>query len=179
MVVKKKGYTSLQTFSQNDYITHLQIPHDIRARFLEEFFEFESVAKKWEAKGHVLNMLDVIRNEDVEDCELANDVAWNISSIVGCQVYPRYYRQLPGTELRAHRDLNTECALNVILRGTSPITFDEKYDVLYDCALLNVQQTHSVNNQNERIFLKLSIFDRSYADVVDSIKGREDELFDI
>ena len=69
--------------------------------------------------------------------------------------------------------------MNIILQGTSPITWDEKYDVQYDCALLNVQQTHSVKNDDLRIFLKLSIFDKTYEEVVDLITGREHELFDI
>lgn len=179
MQAKEKGFTLSATFSLNNYITHLPIQDEVRGKLLNEFYEFESKAKKWEAKGHVLDMLDVIRNEDVEDCQIANDVAWNLASIIGCEVFPRYYRQTKGTVLRPHKDLGTACALNVILKGTSPITWDEKYDVEYSCALLNVQQTHHVKNDDTRIFLKLSIFDSTYHEVVETLRGKENDIFDI
>ena len=169
-----------QTFFQDDYITHLPIRDSVRVALLREFYQHENNAKKWEAQGHVLDMLDVIRNEDVEDCELANDVAWQVAYIIGCEVFPRYYRQLPSTILEPHRDLNTACAINIqLLDRASPITFDNEHDVLYNCALLNVQQTHHVRNEHERVFLKLSIFDQTYHEVLECIRGNENDLFDL
>ena len=83
------------------------------------------------------------------------------------------------SHLAAHRDHGTATAINIILKGSGPITWDEDIDLYYECALLNVQQMHSVFSNDDRIFLKLAIFDKSYDEVLKAIEGKESEMFGI
>lgn len=165
------------------YMKNLEAKPQLKDALIKEFYDNEHLSKTFTASNETetktLEMLQVVRKDDMDDCDLANELAWNVAAIVGCEVFPRYYKQEAGSHLAAHRDHGTATAINIILNGSGPITWDEDIDVYYECALLNVQQWHSVYSIDERIFLKLAIFDKSYDEVLAAIKDKESELFDI
>tara|TARA_Y100000004_G_scaffold196985_1_gene269114 strand:+ start:5905 stop:6378 length:474 start_codon:yes stop_codon:yes gene_type:complete len=83
-------------------------------------------------------------------------------------VRPRFYRQEKNTEVPPHVDLNTKCAINIVLSDNyGPIKFTGNDSLFYKCAVLDTTKEHSVPPfPEERILLKFSIFDVSYEDVI-------------
>jgi hypothetical protein len=86
---------------------------------------------------------------------------------------PKFYYQSPNYYLPMHVDNGTQCSLNFIIsEDAAPIIFEEG-EFFYKQCLLNTQVKHSVLNLNkERILLKLSIFDKTYNDVLKTLKFR-------
>lgn len=89
---------------------------------------------------------------------------------LGVNGKPRFYFQEPNTSLDMHKDINTLCAVNILLSDNpSPITFING-SYFYEQALINVQVPHTVyNGPNERILFKISIFDEPFEQVVKKI----------
>jgi len=87
---------------------------------------------------------------------------------------PRFYWLAPHAFLPEHVDHNTECALNFVLNDNpAPVLFGD-VEYLYTAALLNTQVPHSVvNNNEERILFKISIFEESYNNLSKRIKYAE------
>jgi len=83
---------------------------------------------------------------------------------------PRFYWLEPNATIPEHVDNGTTCSLNFILtQDPAPINI-EGIDYTYKQVLLNTTKSHSVtNNNNERIMLKISIFDESYEDLAKRI----------
>ena len=83
-------------------------------------------------------------------------------------IKPRFLKQHAHSEIPMHADHGTISCINILLSDTyAPITFEDIGDVTYECALVNVAQRHAVKSHpEERILLKLSIFDKSYEDVL-------------
>lgn len=79
---------------------------------------------------------------------------------------PRFYFQEPFYMVPRHTDNGTTCSFNFILtEDPAPIIFDDG-EIVYSQALLNTTIPHSVvNGPEERILLKISIFDTPF-DVV-------------
>lgn len=165
------------------YMKNLPVTQELKDALITEYQQHKYKSKAFTASNETetktLEMLQVIRYDDVVECDVANELAWQVASVVGCEVFPRYYHQEGGSNLAPHRDHGTATAINIILNGSGPITWDEDIDVYYESALLNVQEIHSVQSEDDRIFLKLAIFDKSYAEVLEAIEGKESELFDI
>lgn len=165
------------------YLTHLDIPFCVFNALRKEFFDNVHKAKKYTASNGIitraLEEMEVIRLDDMKDCDIGNRIADNLHKIIVARVKPRYYRQQAQTDLEAHRDLGSTVSLNVILEGTGPITFDNKYEIHYKCALLNVSQLHSVKTEDTRILFKLSMDDITYEEVLDCIEGNENDIFDL
>jgi hypothetical protein len=67
-----------------------------------------------------------------------------------------------------HADYGTKCAINIILSDdAAPIIFEDVGEFNYTCALLNIQERHSVPSYpKERFLLKYSIFDVDYHEAV-------------
>jgi len=84
---------------------------------------------------------------------------------------PRFYWLAPYAVIPEHVDNETTCSLNFILTNdAAPITIDGK-EYTYNQILLNTTLPHSVtNNANERIMLKISIFNESFEDLKKRIK---------
>lgn len=165
------------------YMKNLPVTESLKDKLRNEFYANELNAKTYTASNETetrsLDMLKVIRQEDMVNCNVANSIAQHISSIIGCEVSPRYYKQQEDSYLSPHKDINTKAAINIILNGDGPITWNEDVDVYYECSILNVREMHSVQTNDARIFLKLSIFDKSYKEVLELIKGKEDTLFNL
>jgi hypothetical protein len=86
---------------------------------------------------------------------------------------PRFYWMKPYAVIPEHTDNGTLCSINIILtEQAAPITIGgEQY--FYDMILLDTTVPHSVvNNEHERIMLKISIFDEDYHSLVSRIKYR-------
>ena len=87
-------------------------------------------------------------------------------------VRPRFYWQTPGTTIRYHVDRGTQCSINVVLKGQGDYIAFNDTKTRYDCALLNTQVYHGVlSPETGRLLFKLSIFDRSYAEVLDVLQS--------
>ena len=94
----------------------------------------------------------------------------NIMKDLNIKGSPRFYFQQPHFHLKPHRDYGTQCAVNFILNGTTPINIEGK-EYVYSQALVNVQKEHSIKTDNEeRIMLKFSIKDKSFEEVLNNIK---------
>ena len=83
----------------------------------------------------------------------------------------RFFKQLANQELPFHQDKTTLCSINIVLSEEyNPIIFEGVDEIYYKCALINTQSRHGVNaHPMERIYLKFSIFDKSYKEVYDSL----------
>ena len=76
-----------------------------------------------------------------------------------------FFTQQKDTEVKAHVDVGTPCAINFIIRGdATPIVFEETGTHFYNNALLDVSKRHSVPRQleTERLVFKLRILDQSF-----------------
>ena len=99
-----------------------------------------------------------------------SDYIENIMKDLNIKGSPRFYFQQPHFHLKPHRDYGTQCAVNFILNGTTPINIEGK-EYVYSQALVNVQKEHSIKTDNEeRIMLKFSIKDKSFEEVLNNIK---------
>jgi len=188
--LKKNYYSKVEEFLGIEetppnikYMKNLPVTQELRDLLIKEFHTNESNAKIFTASSEIktrsLDMLRVIRQDDMTNCTVANAIAEHVSSIIGCKALPRYYKQEEDSYLSPHKDHGTFTAINIILNGDGPITWNEDVDVYYDCALLNVQEMHSVQTNDSRIFLKLAIFDKSYNEVLETIQGKESEIFNV
>ena len=159
------------------YLTHLSVSDDLCVELKKEFYANSNLAKKFTAGEKTLEILEVIRNNDMNNCNIANAIAIKLSKIINCEARARYYIQKANTQLIPHRDYGTITAINIMLEASSPIIWDEKFNIMYKCALLNVQEVHSVKTDDtDRVFLKLSIFDKEYKEILPLIKGKESEF---
>jgi hypothetical protein len=88
----------------------------------------------------------------------------------GVQGSPRFYWQEPNSILPMHVDNNTTCSINFVLTDNpSPVTVEDN-DYVYEQAVLNTTKLHGVKtNGEERVLLKISIFDESYEDLIKRI----------
>lgn len=83
---------------------------------------------------------------------------------------PRFYWTEPNTTIPEHVDNKTTCSVNFILTNDpAPVTI-EGTDYVYEQCLLNTSLKHSVKNgDEERILLKISIFDTPFEKVIEQI----------
>lgn len=84
---------------------------------------------------------------------------------------PRFYFQQPHSCISDHIDNGTLISINFILsENAAPITFNNT-NFYYKQCLLNTQLMHRVNTADqERIPLKISIFNETYEDLATRIK---------
>ena len=83
---------------------------------------------------------------------------------------PRFLYTRPNFFLKTHKDISTQCAVNILLSDDpAPINI-EGVDYYYTLALINVQIPHSVTNgSKERVLFKISIPDKSFEQVASEI----------
>lgn len=86
---------------------------------------------------------------------------------------PRFYWLEPFAKIPEHVDNDTRCSINLIIsHEPAPITISGQ-EIFYKQALLNTTIPHSVfNGPNERIMLKISIFNETYEHLKNRIKYR-------
>lgn len=118
----------------------------------------------------------IIRNTEFLKQETAR---W--SKYLCADARARYYWLKPNRQLWWHTDANTQCAINYVLNdNTAKVQFsitgedlngpvpDQYKEFEYKSAVLDVTKYHSVPNncKEPRILFKVSIFNKSYEDIV-------------
>jgi len=143
--------------------------------FLQDFLINESLLTFYEDERVKNDHWSILRDHDS-----STDVLRNFSDLktkqLGIPVKARYYKLKANTQLIWHTDLGTKCAINYILNeNSSSVLFGDWKDYqefTYDAALLDVSKSHSViNNNTDRILLKLSIIDHTYDEVYEKLSA--------
>ena len=124
--------------------------------------------------------LEVIKAvEDITECTTANAIVQKVKKIVGCEVYPSFLIQAADSYLKPRTEPGAT-GIQIVLDSDSPITWDEAVDVYYDCSVLDLSNMHSIQtNKEDRIFLHITIIDKSYEEVLQIISENESEIFNV
>jgi hypothetical protein len=108
-------------------------------------------------------------NADAEMLKSMPEVARILSmfkaALATDNIEANFFTQQKDTEVKAHIDVGTPCAINFIINGNAtPIIFDESGTHFYTNALLDVSKRHSVPMQldTERLVFKLRILDLTF-----------------
>lgn len=163
-----------------------EIPYNIeKETYLRDFwnnFEQQSACLTDGRLRAPKTYFKIIRNTDFLNQETKK---W--SELLEADARARYYWLKPNRQLWWHTDAGTKCAINYVLNGNDarvqfsntgedlegppPTEFNE-YE--YNAAILDVTKYHSVPNDSiiPRILFKISIFDKSYEDVVSLLMSR-------
>lgn len=156
------------------------LPYNLeKEKYLEDFwahFEQESACLTDKRIRSPKSYFKIIRNTKFLEQETKK---W--SELLHADARARYYWLKPNRQLWWHTDAGTKCAINYILNGnTARVQFSETgedlegpppekfYEFSYDAAILDVTKYHSVPNDSDtpRILFKISIFDKSYEEIV-------------
>lgn len=143
-------------------LIHLNYPLN-KELLLKEALTAKKDAKPWESKkGYKKDNWLVSYYSSDYVLKIMNDL-----NIVG---KPRFFYQQPGEQLAPHKDIGTECGVNILI-SENPLPINiEGEDYYYSQALINLQKMHSVKADNfERILLKYSIPDKPFEQVAKEI----------
>lgn len=102
-----------------------------------------------------------------------NDIVRKFKETISYEFSPRYILHKSKTVLPMHKDLGTECSINILIKSSNPapIDFASGNTYYYKSALLNTQQEHGVKNPDEdRLILKLSFKDTPFEKVKAELK---------
>jgi hypothetical protein len=150
----------------NNKLTHIDYPLDMP--YLLKLADHKRKEVLSYSDSRYIKSLDEWKVVKVQDFYLDK-----IMKDFGVNAKPRFYFHAPNYHLPMHTDNGTQCSLNFIIgsfEDMAPIIFEDG-EIFYKQCLLNTQVKHSVlNKDKERILLKFSIFDRSYEDVVRTLK---------
>ncbi len=110
--------------------------------------------------------------ETVRGYEEVTRLVNHTKSMLGeVKIKPRFYVQKKDVFVPEHKDIGTECAINILISDEcAPITYKDYGDIYYKCALINTQRTHCVKTDVERILFKLSIMDMKYEDAASRLR---------
>jgi len=161
-----------------------QIPFNIdKELYLEDFrnnFEQQSACLTDGRLRSPKTYFKIIRNT-----EFLNQETKRWSEFFQADARARYYWLKPNRQLWWHTDAGTTCAINYVLNGNDakvqfsvtgedlegppPVQYNE---FEYRAAILDVTKYHSVPNDSDlpRILFKISIFDKSYEEIVNLLK---------
>lgn len=94
---------------------------------------------------------------------------------LGISGSPRFYHLKKNTKVPPHVDNKTLCSINFILGDSDPAPIRiEGKEYFYRQAVLNTQKMHEVHNGNsDRLLFKISIFDKTYDEVVSMIRYKK------
>lgn len=153
-------------------------------RYLDYNFDKELLLKQAaDAKVHAMPYTDVRYPElKFPDWHIGRHNSEYIEKIMhdfGINGSPRFYWMKPFAVVPRHTDNGTKCSLNFILTdNAAPIkigSLNAGQHYSYKAALLNTTIPHSVtNNHEERIMLKISIFDEFFETVDERIPYKRD-----
>lgn len=152
-----------------ELLLHLNYPLD-KEQLLNEAIEAKKIAKPYgddpRYPGQTLDSWLISRYSSPYIDKIISDFE--------VEGKPRFYWLEPNAYLPPHVDNGTTCSINFILsEGAAPVTFDKDY--YYSQVLLNTSVEHSVKNgPNERVILKISIFNESFEDLAKRIKYKND-----
>jgi hypothetical protein len=124
-------------------------------------------------KSHSVDYVDPRIERTIKHWKIVKHTSTYIEQIIndfGVGGSPRFYWLLPYTRLGTHTDNGTTCSINLILNeNPAPVTM-QNVDIFYTQALLNTTVPHSVTNgPEERVLLKISIFDKTFNEVAQKI----------
>ena len=101
----------------------------------------------------------------------AKSISEEFSLLLNTSNKPKFLYQKAGYTIPFHKDRGTKCSINFILNETDDMISFRDSNIFYRTALLNTQEKHAVlNPKYDRIMLKLSIFDKTYHDVLDTVR---------
>ena len=107
--------------------------------------------------------------------KLISDYYQNFLESKECK--PRFYLQEKNWNLPFHKDRGTLCSINYVLSNTKDKIKFKDVEISYQCALVNVQEEHSVTDLSEdRLLFKVSIFDKTYEEVLKILKTKKLEF---
>lgn len=123
----------------------------------------EAEIAKHSARGYTDTRYPALNLEDWKICHYDSEYIQTIMRDFDIEGKPRFYWLLPYALIPEHVDNGTECSINIVLtEHAAPITIRD-FEYEYETILLNTQIPHSVkNNNNERIMLKISIFNETF-----------------
>lgn len=157
----------------NKYFTHLDLDYDSESLIEESktatYKPFESGYNNGTFFSYAPTWLQgrVTQFDDFPEIKRLTDfIAHKINSK---DVRPRFYKQEANTAVPMHRDQNTKCCVNIVLsKDAAPIVWEDIGPISYECALLNITESHEVPaHPHERLLLKFSIFDVTYEEAVE------------
>jgi len=102
-----------------------------------------------------------------------NDFVREMQEKIELPFSPRFIFHKKYTILPMHKDLGTQCGINILIncKTPAPIEFASGNTYYYKTALLNTQKEHGVRNSSEdRLILKLSFKDTPYEIVKDRLR---------
>lgn len=145
-------------------LIHLNYDLDID-RLLKEAEEAKTTAKPYTD--------DRYPNQKLDEWHIGHYSSPYINQIMfdfGVVGKPRFYWLEPFADIPEHIDNGTTCSLNFILsKDPAPINIEGK-DYTYKQVLLDTTRMHGVkNNANERIMLKISIFDEPFENLANRL----------
>lgn len=141
---------------------------------------------------HDVKNEEVIYNDDhhgtIEDWKVIRlphfDYADEIMEDLGLKEFvkdyrPRFYILKANTILKKHVDFGTQCSLNFVLSdNTAPVIFEDIEKFYYKNSLFNTSLAHEViNGSEDRILFKISIFDRTFEEIRDKIKLKQNGTY--
>lgn len=149
------------------FLLHLDYPLD-----KEELWKTANIIK-----NQSMEYIDPRFKNNIKNWKIIKHTTSYIEKIIkdfGVGGDPRFYWLSPNTKLGIHRDYGTTCSINLILNDNpAPITILNT-DIFYNQALLNTTIPHSVTNgPEERVLLKISIFDKKFDEVVNNINYKK------
>ncbi len=128
-------------------------------------------------RSQATNYVDPRINQTIKNWLTVRHTSPYIEKIIldfGVGGSPRFYWLAPNSRLNTHVDNGTKCSINLILNDSpAPVTILNT-DMYYTQALLNTSLPHSVTNgPEERVLLKISIFDKTFDEVSACIKYKK------
>jgi hypothetical protein len=128
-------------------------------------------------RSQATNYVDPRINQTIKNWMVIKHTSPYIEKIIsdfGVGGSPRFYWLEPNSRLATHVDNGTKCSINLILNDNpAPVTILNT-DMIYTQALLNTSLPHSVTNgPEERVLLKISIFDKTFEEVSSCIRYKK------
>ena len=128
-------------------------------------------------RSQATNYIDPRINQTIKNWIVIKHTSPYIEKIIsdfGVGGSPRFYWLAPNSRLTTHVDNGTKCSINLILNDNpAPITILNT-NMVYTQALLNTSLPHSVTNgPEERVLLKISIFDKTFDEVAACIRYKK------
>jgi hypothetical protein len=128
-------------------------------------------------RSQATNYVDPRINQTIKNWLTVRHTSPYIEKIIsdfGVGGSPRFYWLAPNSRLNTHVDNGTKCSINLVLNDNpSPVTILNT-DMVYTQALLNTSIPHSVTNgPEERVLLKISIFDKTFEEVSSCIRYKK------
>lgn len=152
--------------------------HDHNILIFDYKFNYDIIESYWNNhKDNFAGYSDPRTDGDLDHWQIARLEIFDYAQEI-CDTFkiqngrPRFYILKADTTLGMHTDYNTTCSLNICLSDdNAPVKFNDN-TYTYKTAILNTSNNHGVvNGPNDRRLFKISIFDQTYEEVCNNMKG--------